>query len=171
GLTYWNQQTNSFVNFGPADGLAHSNIHGLLISGDSLLIGTFFQGLDVIDVRSKKVIGHFDSNNTNQALKSNFIYHIYKTAKGEILLATAPGIFQFIPGENRFVRFTAAPGHIFFTSIFEDKEHTLWFTTWRDGLYMLRSGEEKPIRFIHDPKNPSSISSNRVNRVFQDSKG
>lgn len=170
GLSYWDQQTNRFINFGPETGLAHTNIHGLLITGDSLLIGTFFQGLDVIDIRQKKVIKHFDSNNTNQTLKSNFIYHIYKTTTGEILLATAPGIFQFIPGENRFIPFKGTPGHIFFTSIFEDSNHTLWFTTWRDGLYKLDPGDDKPARFTHDPKNSSSISSNRVNRVFQDSK-
>lgn len=171
GLAYWDQKTNHFLNFDSEDGLAHTNIHGLLITGDSLLIGTFFQGLDVIDIKKKKVIKHFDSNNTNQALKSNFIYHIYKTSKGEILLATAPGIFQFIPGKNRFIPFKGVPGHIFFTSTFEDNNHTLWFTTWRDGLYKLDLGDDKPARFIHDPKDPSSISSNRVNRVFQDSKG
>ncbi|MBD1424431.1 ligand-binding sensor domain-containing protein [Sphingobacterium arenae] len=171
GLAYWDQKSNNFINFGPEDGLAHTNIHGLLITGDSLLIGTFFQGLDVIDIRQKKVIKHFDSNNTNQALKSNFIYHIYKTSNGKILLATAPGIFQFIPGENRFIPFKRAPDHVFFTSIFEDREQTLWFTTWRDGLYKLKSGQEKPTRFVHDPKDHSTISSNRVNRVFQDSKG
>ena len=170
GLAYWNQQTNNFINFGPEDGLAHTNIHGLLITGDSLLIGTFFQGLDIIDVRQKKVIKHFDSNNT-QTLKSNFIYHIYKTSEGKILLATAPGIFQFIPGEDRFVPFKGVPGHVFFTSIFEDKEHTLWFSTWRDGLYKLDPGEDKPTRFVHDQKDHSTISGNRVTRVFQDSKG
>lgn len=171
GLAYWDQKSNNFINFGPEDGLAHTNIHGLLITGDSLLIGTFFQGLDVIDIRQKKVIKHFDSNNTNQALKSNFIYHIYKTSNGKILLATAPGIFQFIPGENRFIPFKRTPNHVFFTSIFEDKEHTLWFTTWRDGLFKLDPEEDKPTRFVHDPKDHSTISSNRVNRVFQDSKG
>lgn len=170
GLAYWNQQTNNFINFGPEDGLAHTNIHGLLITGDSLLIGTFFQGLDIIDVRQKKMIKHFDSNNT-QTLKSNFIYHIYKTSEGKILLATAPGIFQFIPGEDRFVPFKGVPGHVFFTSIFEDKEHTLWFSTWRDGLYKLDPGEDKPTRFVHDQKDHSTISGNRVTRVFQDSKG
>jgi len=171
GLTYWDQKNNNFMNFGPENGLAHSNIHGLLIAGDSLLIGTFFQGLDIIDIRQKKVIKHFDSNNTHQTLKSNFIYHIYKTSNGKILLATAPGIFRFIPGEDRFVPFKGVPGHVFFTSIFEDRKHTLWFTTWRDGLYKLDPGEDKPIRFVHDPKDHSTISSNRVNRVFQDSKG
>ncbi|MBD1433061.1 hybrid sensor histidine kinase/response regulator [Sphingobacterium sp. DN00404] len=171
GLTYWDQKNNNFMNFGPENGLAHSNIHGLLIAGDSLLIGTFFQGLDVIDIRQKKVIKHFDSNNTHQTLKSNFIYHIYKTSKGKILLATAPGIFQFIPGEDRFVPFKGVPGHVFFTSIFEDKEHNLWFSTWRDGLYKLDPKEDKPTRFVHDPKDHSTISGNRVTRVFQDSKG
>lgn len=170
GLTFWDQQTNQFINFGSESGLAHTNIHGLLVSGDSLLIGTFFQGLDIINIPQRKVIKHFDSGNTNGALKHDFIYHIYKTSKGEILLATAPGVVQFIPGENRFIPFKGVPGHIFFTSIFEDRNHTLWFTTWRDGLYKLDPDVDKPTRFVHDPKNPSSISSNRVNRVFQDSK-
>jgi len=171
GLSYWDQKTKNFINFGPEAGLAHTNIHGLLIAGDSLLIGTFFQGLDVMDIRRKKVIKHFDSNNTHQTLKNNFVYHICKTSKGKILLATAPGVYQFIPGKDQFIPFKAAPGYIFFTYIFEDKDHNLWLTTWRDGLYRVDSEENEAIRFVHDPKDHTSISSNRVNRVFQDSKG
>lgn len=169
GLSFWNQTTGNFTNFGSADGLAHTNVHGLLIAGDSLLIGTFFQGLDVIDVRQKKVIKHFDSNNTNQTLKNNFVYHIFRTASGKILLSTAPGMFEFMPGEDRFQRFKSVPGHVFYTSIFEDNQHTLWITTWRDGLYKLEPHDTKAKRFTHDAKNHRSISSNRVNRVFQDS--
>lgn len=171
GLSFWNQKTDDFINFGSDSPLAHTNIHGLLIAGDSLLIGTFFQGLDVIDIPKKKVIKHFDSNNTNHALKNNFVYHIFRTSNGKILLSTGPGVVEFLPGKDQFIPYKRVPGHVFFTSIFEDNKHTLWFTTWRDGLYKLEPGREKPIRFTHDPKNNKTISSNRVNRVFQDSNG
>ncbi len=171
GLSFWDQKTDDFINFGSASPLAHTNIHGLLIAGDSLLIGTFFQGLDIIDIPQKKVIKHFDSNNTSHALKNNFVYHIFRTSNGKILLSTAPGIFEFIPGKDKFIPFKHVPGHVFFTSIFEDNDHTLWFTTWRDGLYKLENGQTKPTRFTHDSKNSTTISSNRVNRVFQDSNG
>src|SRR5690606_8579138 len=102
GLTYWDQKNNNFMNFGPENGLAHSNIHGLLIAGDSLLIGTFFQGLDIIDIRQKKVIKHFDSNNTHQTLKSNFIYHIYKNSNGSIFLLVWLGTCRYFQFYNHF---------------------------------------------------------------------
>lgn len=171
GLSYWDQKTNQFLNFGLAHGLSHTNIHGLLITGDSLLIGTFFQGLDILDIRSKKVIKHYDVHNTNGALGNNFVYHIYRTSDAKILLATSPGIYQFIPGEDLFIPYEVVPSHIFYTSMYEDRQRNLWLTSWRDGLYKISKNKNKPEVFLHDPENDSTISSNRVNRVFQDSKG
>jgi len=59
GLNKLNIHTGLFTNYYPGDGrsgLINTNIHGLLISGNKLWIGTFEHGLDVMDLRSEKVI-------------------------------------------------------------------------------------------------------------------
>ena len=167
GLTCWNPKENNFLHFNLSDNLAHTNIHGLAITGDSLLIGTFNHGMDVIDVKKKKVIKHFDSQNTNNTLSDNFVFYIYKTSNKRILIATSRGLFEFFPGKDIFKRVTAAPAYIFYTSIFEDKDKNIWLSTWRDGLLKL-SGNKVKI-YKHDPYDKHTICSNRINRVFQDS--
>ncbi|WP_159637468.1 ligand-binding sensor domain-containing protein [Sphingobacterium composti Ten et al. 2007 non Yoo et al. 2007] len=167
GLSHWNPRTNEFKHFNLNSNLAHTNIHGLAIIGDSLLVGTFDHGMNVIDVKSKKVIKYFDSQNTNKTLSDNFIFHIYKTAHNRILIATSRGLFEFYPGKDTFKLVESAPSHIFYTSIFQDKDQNIWLSTWRDGL--LRLSNNQLTTYRHNPNDSNSISSNRINKVFQDS--
>ena len=171
GLTRFSTQTKKFYTLGDESGLDHNNIHGLLLTGDSLLVGTFLQGLYIVNAHTNKVIKNYTSENTDGTLGNNFIYHIYKTSTGKILLATSPGIYEFIPGKNIFLPFRAVPLHIFYTAMYEDDQHNLWLTTWRDGLYRIDAKTNKYEVFLHDPKDESTLNSNRVNRVLQGSNG
>lgn len=172
GLSMWDLSKKKFINFHPSAAqhrITHSNIHGLLVSGDTLLIGTFDKGLDILQISSQKLIKHLNKSTPGSGLHNNFIYHIYKTRKGEILLATGRGVYSFDLKNLVFKLVEGPPDYIFYTSIFEDEKGDLWFGTWRDGLvhYQQDTGEAK--RYFHHPENPSSLPSNRVTRVFQDS--
>ncbi|TJZ60434.1 hypothetical protein FAZ15_10535 [Sphingobacterium olei] len=171
GLTMWNQHDNSFLTLGQDANLAHSNIHGLAIAGDSLLVGTFHQGMDVVNVRTKKVIRHFDNKNTQGRLGDNFVFSIYRTRAGRILVATSRGAYEFFPGEDRFQTLRHLERHIWYTSIYEDKQGCLWFTTWRDGLIKLSPATGEVVRYKHEEEDSQSLNSNRANKVFQDSEG
>ncbi len=171
GLNYWDRSEGRFLHFSTTSGLSHHNIHGLMLAGDSLLIGTFHQGLDILDIKSKKRIAHFNSHNTQGGLGNDFIVCIYRTKGGRTLLATAQGLYEFFPGTDRFEVVKEAPNHIFYTSIFEDKDENIWLATWRDGLYRISAKDKKTQVFRHDPNDPLSINSNRINRIYQDSFG
>lgn len=169
GLYAWNPQNDQFKAFTPALGLSHTNIHGLAMAGDSLLVGTFDRGLDIIDTRTDKLIKHFDTRNTRGALSNDFIFFIYKTKRGRILLATARGLCEFFPGKDTFALIREVPTYIFYTSIFEDADENLWLATWRDGLYHINYSTGHTKVFLHDRADSTSLNSNRVNRIFQDS--
>ncbi|KGE15085.1 ligand-binding sensor domain-containing protein [Sphingobacterium deserti] len=168
GLYSWDQQKSVFRSFTPKNGLSHSNVHGLALAGDSLLVGTFDSGLDVIDVRTGKLLKHFNTRNS-PGLSNNFIYQIYRTKKGRILLATARGLCEFLPGNDQFIAVKEAPSHIFYTSIFEDNAENIWLATWRDGLYHIDYKNGRTKVFLHNKDDATSLNSNRVNRIFQDS--
>ncbi|TDS10247.1 ligand-binding sensor domain-containing protein [Sphingobacterium paludis] len=168
GLYAWDKRRGVFRGFTPANGLSHSNVHGLALAGDSLLVGTFDSGLDVIDVRTEKILKHFNTQNST-GLSNNFIYQIYRTKKGRILLATARGLCEFIPGEDTFITIKEAPNYIFYTSIFEDSSENIWLATWRDGLYYINYKTGRTRVFLHHKDDATSLNSNRVNRIFQDS--
>lgn len=171
GLNFWDTSTDQFTNFSTAEGVAHTNIHGLALVGDSLLIGTFDHGMNVLDIRTKKVTGHYTIAHTFGSLGSNFIVQILQTKKGNVLLATARGLYEYTPGTNVFSMRKEVPDHIFYTSLFEDRDGNLWLGTWRNGLYFVDTHANKTTVFHHDVHNPLSINSNRVNSVCQDSNG
>ena len=171
GLNKFDPETGNFTNFKPgfsSNNLAHSNIHGLLAVGDTLWVGTFEHGLDLMHIPSAKVFRHYDSYGTQRALGNDFVFHILKTRSGEILLATSRGLYSYKGGE--FTRSAFAPRHIFYTTLFEDDQGTIWLGTWRDGLFYFNPKTGHKGRFVHDFADPKSLSSNRVNRIFQDSK-
>ncbi|NGM61530.1 histidine kinase [Sphingobacterium sp. SGG-5] len=173
GLNRFDPKTTSFTNFKPsrqAGSIAHSNIHGLLATGDTLWIGTFEHGLDLLDIPTGKVFQHYNADDTRGALGNNFIFNILKTKRGNILLATGRGLYSYNPVTRSFSRSSDVPNYIFYTTLFEDNEGTIWVGTWRDGLFYFNPSTKKKGRLTHDPTNFNSISSNRVNRIFQDSK-
>ncbi|GHE47232.1 ligand-binding sensor domain-containing protein [Sphingobacterium griseoflavum] len=170
GLYAWDKRHGIFHRFNTENGLSHTNIHGLALAGDSLLVGTFDRGLDILDTRTHKLIKHFDTQNS-PGLSNNFIYQIYRTKKGRILLATARGLCEFFPGEDRFALVKQAPEYIFYTSIFEDAQENIWLATWRDGLYHINHETGHTKIYLHQKDDSTSLNSNRVNRIFQDSFG
>lgn len=173
GLNRLDPASGRFTVFRP-DGrpgsLANRNIHGLLITGDTLWAGTFEHGLDLLDIRSGRVFRHYAAGTGPRDLKSNFIYSIYRSASGEVLLGTARGLYAWRRDGSGFRRLEAFPD-AFYTALFEEDDGTLWAGTYREGLYVFnpRSGEK--MAFSHHASQPGSLSNNRVNRIFQDSEG
>ncbi|MCH5688169.1 hypothetical protein LWM68_30260 [Niabella sp. W65] len=52
-----NPKTGKFITLTPEDGhsgIAHTNIHGLLVDGNHLWVGTFEHGLNILDLTTKK---------------------------------------------------------------------------------------------------------------------
>lgn len=170
GLNLQNAKTGAFSNFLP-DGkntsIAYSNIHGLLIDGNKLWIGTFEHGLDILDVRSKKVIKHYSAGKGN-ALRTNFIVTFCKTSKGEILVATIAGLYLYNAKTDDFELVKGLPA-AFFQVITEDRKGNIWAGTFNDGVFKFRLGERKINQFKYNPANPNSIGHNTINGIFEDS--
>lgn len=174
GLNKFNPTNNSFVNYRPMSNkqgmLAHKNVHGLLASGDTIWIGTFEHGLDLMDAQNGKVFRHYNAENKKGALHNNFIFNILKTKTGRIFLATGRGLYTYDHHSKTFALSPKAPRHIFYTTLFEDNEGTLWVGTWRDGLLYFDPSMDNDKKGSGRVLNTTSLSSNRINRIFQDSK-
>lgn len=163
-------QITHFLPTGAPHSIAYSNIHGLLATGDTLWVGTFEHGLDLLDIPTGKVIRHYNADSRDGMLGNNFIFNIYRTSDGLVLLATGRGLYAYEHSGKRFRIVPEFPEHIFYTTLFEDSHGTIWAGTWRDGLYYFNPRTGRRGNFVHDAQQPSSIGSNRVNRIFQDSR-
>lgn len=173
GLSKYDPVKIKFFHFGPSAGkgsVSHSNIHGLLASGDTLWIGTFEHGLDLMDIRTGRVIKHFDASDREGSLGNNFILNILKKKDGNILLATGRGLYEFDNRRKQFSLMNSFPGYIFFTTLYEDSEGIIWAGTWRDGLFYFNQHTGQTGRMTFAANDSGSLRSNRINRIFEDSK-
>lgn len=64
-----------------------SNIHGLCAVGDHLWVGTFSQGIRLIDTRSNRVLRSYVKGDAS-GLNSNNVFSIYQTRSGELYIGT-----------------------------------------------------------------------------------
>ncbi|MDR1369268.1 MAG: response regulator [Dysgonamonadaceae bacterium] len=170
GLNKYEPSTGKFRHFAPDEKpISGLNLHGLMISGDSLWIGYYDRGVDVIDISTNKDILHFEAGYGPHDLKTNFIITIYKTKDGRILLGTTSGVYQYLPETKKLKYIDGLASYSFVHCFYEDHKGTMWVATHNNGLFhMTRNGISG--YFKHDEKDLTSISSNAVSNVFEDSK-
>lgn len=166
GLNKLNLQTNRFTNYNPGidnKSVTYSNIHSLLVNGDTLWAGTFLHGLDLISLEGKR-LRNFNTGNT--ALGSNLIYDILRTKKGEIFVATEKGLFRYLPGINNFSLVGSVP-IVFFRALSEDANGNIWAGTYGDGVYVFNPKDDNVIQhYSFASNNDQQIGSNIINFFY-----
>jgi ligand-binding sensor domain-containing protein/AraC-like DNA-binding protein len=150
-----------------ANSIAHTNIHGILALDNELWIGTYEQGLDVLDIPTGKVIRHYNKGNGLNDIKSNFVETIYKTGNGMLLLGTSYGLVSYDRAENNFKPLTGFPQQHHYMCIAEDKDGTIWAGTIGNGLFYHNPRTGARGEYITSDKQ-ESISDNFINSLFID---
>lgn len=171
GLNKLDPASGKVKHFMPGMGpgsIAYQNIHGLAVAGNELWIGTYEHGLDVMDLRTEKVIRHYKDGPGSTDLKGNFIVALHKTGRGEILVGTWNGLFKYNRKDDNFTQLPFFNTQI--QAIYEDETGTIWACTYGNGVYYYNYKTDKGGRLLHDSLNQASIPNNYVNNLFEDSK-
>lgn len=174
GLNKLDKQTGLFTQYKPSGispGISYPNIHGLLANNDELWIGTFEHGLDVMNIKTSKVIKHYPGDDSSKVLRSNFIVTILQTKKKDIFIGTRQGLYQFDAVNKSFNGIPEIPSNSFIHSLLEDKNGHLWIGTMGNGLFYYDAPTKRIINFIYNQKNKKSISGNSITTIFEDSYG
>ena len=150
----------------PAD-LSYYNIHGLLPVDEELWVGTFEHGLDVMNIKSGKVIRHYAAGNNPGDLRSNFIFSLHRTSGGDILVGTTAGVYRFNKAKNSFAPISALNGYTY--NILEDHAGVLWSATISEGIKFVDPRTGKAGSYTKQTAE-NSISNNMVNSLFEDSR-
>ncbi|WP_069659222.1 hybrid sensor histidine kinase/response regulator transcription factor [Arcticibacter eurypsychrophilus] len=171
GLNQLNLANGKFLNFLPdkkPGSISYHNIHGLIAVNDELWIGTLEHGLDVMDLRTNKIIRHYNAAQNSTSFTSDFIVSLYKRKNGDILIGTWNGLFKYNRKTDNFSLIPFFYGHI--QTISEDAEGTLWVGTYGNGAYYANEAKNKRGHIIYKPGIKSGLINNYVNNVYLDSK-
>jgi signal transduction histidine kinase/ligand-binding sensor domain-containing protein len=170
GLNKLDATTGKFIHFQPTgnrESISYTNIHGLLINDNELWIGTFEHGLDVMNIKTGKVVRHYEMGPGPRSLKSNFIYTIYQTAEGEIMLGTTRGAFVYNHNSDDFTPLKGMPQNNWYSALLKDSKGIIWAGTYGNGVNFFNTSTNESGNFKYEVKNETSLSSDRVNAIYE----
>jgi ligand-binding sensor domain-containing protein/signal transduction histidine kinase len=171
GLNKLTPSTGLFQHFNTdmnKESVSYSNIHGLLVDGEKIWVGTYLHGLDVLNIKTGKKITHY--NTANSSIGSNFIYSLFKTRTNEIFAGTDKGLYQYLPDKNDF-KLVEGVKKVFYRTMCEEKDGTIWAGTYGDGVFYFNPKSGKHGQFTFEAANRYSLPGNLINKIFEDSNG
>lgn len=150
-----NGKFTQFTSDGRTESISYPNIHGLLADKNKLFIGAFTNGLEIMDIKSGKVVKRFPiiiADNTNS---SDFVKCIFKTSDSKVLIGTTrAGLFEYDPVKEGLRRFDAIPRNSYVYAIAEDHTGTIWTGSLAKGTFFFnpKTGQRGNIRFYGRPE-------------------
>ncbi|MBL1214339.1 MAG: hypothetical protein HND52_13355 [Ignavibacteriae bacterium] len=139
--------------------------------------------LNKFDYNNQKFRHYFNSQNNPNSLSHNGVLPIFasKINQGIVWIGTRNGLNKFDENRAKFTHYFSDPENSrnslagnYILSIHEDESGNLWVGTRGNGLSKLtfkQSGKPAFKNFKHDPSDSTSLSSNNVHSIYEDTKG
>ncbi len=140
------------------------NIQCLLVDDNLLWIGTFDSGIYQLDLRTQRIVNHFNSENPASGLLVNGIVCLKKTSQNEILVGAMGGLYHYDKTKKRFEIMPELNWGLVH-SMYEDMNHTIWIVTMGRGVFTLNYDEHKTPNIKRVP-----FENNYFTTIFEDSK-
>ncbi|MFB9057824.1 two-component regulator propeller domain-containing protein [Mariniflexile ostreae] len=160
-----------FINYSTKDGLSQRSVTSILQDSTGFMwFGTRY-GLNKFDGNIFKNYNYnFEDINS---LSNNWVTDVIKDENGTVWVGTKRGLNKYNPEKDNFSRVNQS------NSIKPFYDHEIWDIKVQDSLFLWIATSEgldkfntktnETLTFKHSIKNPNSISSNKINRLFIDS--
>lgn len=128
GINCLEKQTGTFTNYRPEpgkDGLSHTNIRSMAISGDNLWIGHVIHGIDLMDIKTRKIKKHYNLLKDSLTVKNSAVRCIKVSSEGLIYVGTDDGIYRYDFLNDCFVYAPQFPP-LSVNCIYEDRVGRVW---------------------------------------------
>lgn len=168
GLMCFSPADQQFLKYPHQEELRWRNIHALAIKGDDLWIGTYTDGVYVLDTSTGNLRQFSKSGDVN-SLYDNSSYAILHDSHGKTWVTTMTGINLYDATKNQFER--VGKTDAITIDIDEDKDGSIWFCTQGEGLFHLDRKDNKLKRYRYNSKDNHSLCDNQVNCAYLDEGG
>lgn len=154
----------------PCAAFSDLNVTSLLLDGNRLWVGTWQDGVKVLNLSTGEVRSYVYSEKVPYTVTSNKIRRIFKSSKGIIYVATNWGLCRFDKRTEHFFPFRILSSMTDFVDMGEDRDGYLWAATNNRGAYRYRAANDEWISYTFNRADARSISSNSLIQVFCDSR-
>jgi ligand-binding sensor domain-containing protein len=176
GLSRLDQKNGKFTSYSydPDNPNSLSSNHTTSIYQDRegiLWVGTNGGGLNRFDPESQSFISYKHDPNNPSSLSNNHVTSIIQDESGTLWIGAIDGALnRFTPESRTFVAYRNEDKSDSIFSIYKDRAGILWLGT-AAGLGRFDPLDHSYARYIHDDKDPESISDNRIQAVYKDRSG
>ena len=132
GLMCYSPSEQRFINYPHQDYLSKRNAHALMVDGQDLWIGTYSDGVIVLDTETGNM-RHYIHSNDPHSLDNYSSYAIHRDKAGNIWVGTMQGLNRYDPKTETFEHHGRIEAMII--DIDEDHEGNLWLSTEGLGLW------------------------------------
>jgi len=141
------------------------NVHALALKGDELWIGTYSDGLYVLNLVNGQ-LRHYIRTNDEHSLDDSSVYAILHDSHGRTWAATMHGLNLYNDTTDSFERIGELGALTI--DIVEDHTGALWLATQGGGLWQYQLGSRQLHQFTHQADDKESLPSDQVNAVLID---
>ena len=176
GVNKLDKKTNEFEHFlpdGSTTGISYFNIHCILITGDTLWIGTWNYGIDLLNIKTGKVIKKYLAGTKEGDLKNNIIMRLIRSRSGDVFIGTDKGLSSYDSRTHKFSVINDVPANETIYSILEDRNGTVWVGTKGQSIYYFNTALKQRGTVKADITNSNGLDMglNQVTGITEDSNG
>lgn len=161
------QQGRYLESFPGHDRLSQLNAHALCVDGDDLWMGTFTDGVYVLQISTGR-LRHYEALGDPFSLPSANASALLRDHRGRMWVATVGGLCRYDRSADRFehiMNLGALP-----VDMEEDAGGRVWISTQGDGLYRY-DPDGQTMHYLHADDNEATLADNLVNCALIDSEG
>lgn len=129
------------------------------------------RGIRVINLRTGAVKAYTHSRGIPNTICSNDVLCIYKGRKGEIYVGTSWGLCRYDAARDNFMTITSVGSMVSVVDIYEDMYNHLWIATSNSGVFSYNTMNAHWKHYQHEREDSTTITSNSVITLFEDTKG
>jgi len=171
GLIKLDHQTGLFSSF--TDGYNHAqiesrNIQGLLVDDDDLWIGTYDNGIYVLNIPSERIKHHFEFKDETSGIKTNSFITFLKSTDGTIYAGSVIGLYQFYRETSSFRFLDDVAAGTFIHALFEDNKRNIWIGTYGRGLFKYDRSSGICKKILSDKRDYESLRYEHITSIFED---
>jgi len=111
------------------------NVQGLLVDDENLWIGTYDNGIYLLNIPSGNVTSHFESRDGRSGLKTNSFVTFLKTRDGTIYAGSVTGMYRFERQTSSFRFLDDVAAGAFIHALYEDSKGNMWIGTYGSGIF------------------------------------
>jgi signal transduction histidine kinase/ligand-binding sensor domain-containing protein/DNA-binding response OmpR family regulator len=180
GLNKFNRESENFTQYTICDDSIGSNeqigIKQIIEDNSGVLWLASNYGLYRLNVVTGQVKRFIPKpEDPKPAFNENYVLSVCEIEKDRLLLGTGEGLISFITGKSEFTKIAFddpfVDSHPSTWKVYKDRLGTLWLGMESRGLvqYNIENGEFD--KYILDPEDPSSLSSNIILTIHEDQSG